>query len=322
MAPVYLASGANPNSLVLASQLINIAAFSADYSSSANARIRRGPRWALDLTVYQAFLGPQVMNGDWPVWLAHLPFAVTILLLAAVASGRLGYLPAALLGCSFVVQSYMSYTLCLAVAMGVSLSLWAAPGAVRAALGIHRPRSGRLRVVLPASLALLVLVWLPTLIRETASHGADFGLWLDYLRRSSHYSWRQAAMVWMQALACAAAILHPRLRRGHWSGPGGTVTTFSWTARGSPRNLSCLPFPSSPPGAIAMIFTARPLCCARSCSRRRSFPSAVSKREANSRPWCIGKAASVCCLPARVRQSRANGYGNGCRRNGPASASS
>ena len=99
MAPLYAACGANSNAIFAAAPLINLlAVWAALFAVGRCADSAAALAWTLVLAIYQAFVGPQVVASPFLPWLAQLPFVATLVLCAAVAMGRLGYLPAALRG--------------------------------------------------------------------------------------------------------------------------------------------------------------------------------------------------------------------------------
>ncbi len=202
MAPFYALSGGSVDAIFVAVLLVNLVAVLTLLIVVLRCAGPAALVWlAVVLSFYHWFSGAEVIGSPWAVYLAETPFLAAVALFAAVATGRLNYLPAALLANSFVVQTHLAYGLSLVVVTLFSLLLWAAPHGVRAKLGIRGQRSGRLLTVLPLSLALLIPVWLPTLIRETSLPTKSFGLMAERFRAPAQYSRRESVIRWMAALA-------------------------------------------------------------------------------------------------------------------------
>ena len=202
MAPFYALSGGNVDAIFVAVLLLNLAAvLTLLWVVWRCAGLATMVSLGVVLSYYHWFTGMALISSPWAVYLAETPFLTAVALFAAVATGRLAYLPAALLAGSFVVQTHLAFAPALAVVMVFSLALWAAPQGVRTKLGIRQPRSGRLFRALLLSLIILVPVWLPTVIRETTLPTKSIGLMMQRLGAPAQYSWGESLPRWAQALA-------------------------------------------------------------------------------------------------------------------------
>ena len=171
-APLYWLTGCNYRGICLTACLINLAAIAGVLLVTGRCAGRTGLIWsALLLTLYVAFLdkGSLVLSAA-PVTI--IPFVLTVILFAAVAMGRLGYLPAAVLISSCLVQTYVAYVPALAVVATLSLLLYAVPG-LRRGSGIRGPRSGSVPRILLICLLVLVPVWALPVIREITAPSSD-----------------------------------------------------------------------------------------------------------------------------------------------------
>ena len=110
MAPFYALCGSSVNAVFVAVLLMNLVSVLAMLwvvwrcaGPAATASL------AVVLSYYHWFTGMALISSPWAVYLAETPFLLTVVLLAAVATGRLAYLPAALVACSFVVQTHLAF---------------------------------------------------------------------------------------------------------------------------------------------------------------------------------------------------------------------
>ena len=111
LAPLVAACG--PAGLPLGAALLNLAAVLTSLVVVRRLAGRSGVWCGLLLTAYFHVLDPGVGFSCWTPFFIVLPCVAAILLLAAVAVGRLACLPPALLAVSFIVQSHISVALAL-----------------------------------------------------------------------------------------------------------------------------------------------------------------------------------------------------------------
>jgi len=120
------------------------------------------------LSVYLKFLSVFVLILPWNPFFTIVPYLLTVLLLAAIAAGKLRYLPVAVLSASFVVQSHLAYVGVVAVP-ALLLIVWAIVREWRKSVPERSPERRRSKAILLVSLGLALLLWMPIAIEQAST---------------------------------------------------------------------------------------------------------------------------------------------------------
>lgn len=189
-APLYWLTGCKFDGICLTACLINLAAIAGVLLVAGRCAGRTALIWAaLLLTLYVAFLDRASLVLSWAAVVTIMPFLLTVILFAAVATGRLGYLPVAILVSSYLAQTYVAYVPALATVATLSLLLCGVPK-LRRASGIRGPRSGNVPRILLICLLVLVFAWALPVIRELTAPTSDISEMVSYFgRHGVCHSW-------------------------------------------------------------------------------------------------------------------------------------
>jgi hypothetical protein len=125
--------------------------------------------FAFLLSQYVHYLGSK-LQAIWNPYVTILPFLFSIWCFAAVAAGRLGYLPLAILTSSFVIQTHLGYSLTI-VTIGISSGALFAVPRLRHVLGMHTTRSNALKITIVCTIVFTVLWILPVIEQLSESPG-------------------------------------------------------------------------------------------------------------------------------------------------------
>lgn len=231
LAPLYWLSGYSYAGLCLGTALLNLAAIVTILMVVYRLTGRMGLLWAaLLLMLYLRVLGTYVLFYSWNPLIIVLLCALAVVLLAAVAAGRVWYLPAALLVSSFVVQTHLGCTLAVASAAAFSLLLGGS-SAVRKFLGISTARTGSMPKALCVAAVLLTLAWLPPVIEQLTQSPGNMSKVLMFLgEHGSHRGWMESCQLLAPMLtAFPATRLGDAVRAGAavsiWRSPWLVVDT-------------------------------------------------------------------------------------------------
>jgi len=202
MAPWYGLSSCSPQGIFLAVLLVNLLALAGILAALWRCGGQQSVVcFALVWTFYSWFLDVRSLGSTWAIFLAHVPFVAAVVFSAAVAAGRLNWLPAALFCFSFVVQTHLAYGPASAAVLLVSSLLGCLP-AVRDRLGIRSSRCGRLAWLLPGSAVVLAVAWTPTLIGEMTLPASNLASIVKFLGQGGdHPSCQETLGGWMQVIA-------------------------------------------------------------------------------------------------------------------------
>ncbi len=203
MAPLYWLTGYRYQGICLTAVTINVAAIVGVLVVIWRCTGRAAAVWsALLLMLYTGCIQTGILEESWPAVVTIWPFVLSVVLFAAVAAGRLAYLPAALLVSSYVVQTYVGYVPALTTVALVSLLLVSA-SKLRRWSGIHRAVSGNKRKVLLTCLAVTAAAWALPVIREIASPSSDFATLAGFFAgRGASHTWQETLKVWTWVLTC------------------------------------------------------------------------------------------------------------------------
>lgn len=192
-APLYWLTGCKYDGICLTACLINLAAIAGVLVVAGRCAGRTGLIWsALLLTLYVASLDKGSLVLSWGAVVTIMPFVLTVILFAAVATGRLGYLPAAVLVSSYLVQTYVAYLPALATVAALSLLLCAVPK-LRSGSGTGGPGPGNVPRILLICLLVLVLAWALPVIREITAQSSDISKLVGFFgEHGVCHSWREA----------------------------------------------------------------------------------------------------------------------------------
>ena len=183
LAPLYGLFGCKFVGLQLGAILINLLAIGGVLGVARRCGGRTAMLWAALLAAcYVRFMSVPWLTDVWLPWVVILPFLATVFLCAAVVSGRVYCLPAAVFVASFIVQTQMGYTVALAALMLLSL-LSLAPR-LRSWLGLARPLSGSLPKAMAITAVILAIVWTPTAIKQVLGMPGRVSETVRYLRRA------------------------------------------------------------------------------------------------------------------------------------------
>ncbi len=165
LAPLYGLFGGKYQGLQLGAIAINLLAIGGVLGVARHCGGRTAMLWAALLAVcYARFMSIPWLASVWLPWVVVLPFLATLFLLAAVISGRVYCLPAAVFAASFIVQTQLGYTLVLAAAM--LLTLLALVPRLRSWLALERLLPGRTAKAMLIAAAVLAIVWTPPAIKQ------------------------------------------------------------------------------------------------------------------------------------------------------------
>jgi hypothetical protein len=210
LAPLYCLSGCKFVGLRLGATAINLAALAVMLAVSRRAAGRTPTVClALLLILYVRFMGVPWLVEVWTPWVVIMPFLAGSLLWAAVAAGRPGWLPAAVLVSSLVVQTQMGYAPTL-LAMAVAALLLAAMPKLRArGTGSATARgTGKASGTLAVLLGLIVggIVWLPPAVKLICQMPGNLLETVQFFARQGVcHGWREAGRVLDVALAAFPA---------------------------------------------------------------------------------------------------------------------
>lgn len=191
LAPLYWLTDSSSLSLTLTAILLHLLALAGMLVIVA----RNATRWAflwfvLLLAFYLKQLGPTLLS----IWNPHVPILAClfcVLSFAAVAAGKITYLPLAVLTASFVGQTHIGYTLALAAVAGCALLLYGLP-ALRQIVGITSSNLGKSRPYIAGSMIIIMLLWaLPCLEQISHSPGNFGNIFTFFHQPAERLSWTE-----------------------------------------------------------------------------------------------------------------------------------
>ncbi len=192
LAPFYWIGDYSQAGLCLGAVLLNLAGAVAILVVVSRFTGGAGRLWcALLLTLYVGFLSPVVYFSAWGAFIVAVPCGLAAVLLAAVAAGRLAYLPAAVLVSSFAVQTHVGCGPAVG-SLTVASLLLCFSRRLRAWLGISGRKSGKVRKSLWAVAAVLIVVWTPPAIEQAVATPGNLGkLCRFFAQNGSSRSWQR-----------------------------------------------------------------------------------------------------------------------------------
>ena len=211
------------------------------------------------------------LTSVWLPWVVILPFLATVFLCAAVISGRVYCLPAAVLAASFIVQTQLGYTLVLAVVM--LLSLLSLVPRLRSWLALEPRLSGSLPKAMLIAAVVLAIVWTPPAIKQILGMPGRISETVRYFAQQGvGHSWQEAEKTLACAMAaCPASLVGVDLKRAQitesFDGPSG--------------------HPAIVLLAVIPQLVLLPVCCLLARRRRRDFDSAPCLLAVFLVPLCL-----------------------------------
>ncbi len=175
LAGPYRAAGGSSVGLALGALAVNGASVA---GMAGVAKRRAGTAAALTTLLGCALLlrafDPDQVRVPWNPWVTVLPYGLVLFLAWAMTGGERWALPVAAGVATFVAQTHVGYV-ALAVPLVVLGAVW---------LVVVPPPGGRRRLVVPglATLALLVLMWLPPVSQQVLNGTGNLGVTLRWFR--------------------------------------------------------------------------------------------------------------------------------------------
>jgi hypothetical protein len=161
--------------------------------------------------LYLVQTSPVVWLRDWNPFVIIFPFLLFVLACAAVASGRPGWFPAAVICGSMVAQTHLG-------GAPVVLALLVFTFPVRRLFGPAMPgRAGRMSRPVAVGLVLGAALWLPVLVQELAPGDGNVTRIIRFMEENpSGVGFKAALREWSGALtASETGFLAPRFLRSH-----------------------------------------------------------------------------------------------------------
>ncbi len=192
LAPLYAIFGCKYAGLQLGAILINLLAIGGILAVARRCGGRAAMLWAaLLLARYVRFVSIPWLASVWLPWVVILPFLATVFLCAAVISGRVYCLPAAVFAASFIVQTQLGYTVVLAAAM--LLTLLSLVPRIRSRLALGPLESGSLPKAMALAAVILAIVWTPPVIKQIMGMRGRISETIGYFAaQGAGHSWREA----------------------------------------------------------------------------------------------------------------------------------
>ena len=272
LAPLYGLFGCSHAGLQLGAILINLLAIGGLLGVARHCGGRAAMLWAgLLVACYERFVTIPWLTSVWLPWVVILPFLATVFLCAAVISGRVYCLPAAVLAASFIVQTQLGYTLVLAVVLLVSL-LSLVPR-LRSWLALGPRLSGSLPKAMSIAAVLLAIVWTPPAFKQILRMPGRISETVRYFAQQGvGHSWQEAE----KTLACAmaawpASLVGVELKRAQ-------ITELFDGPSGHPAIVLLAVIPQ---------LVLLPVCCLLARRRRRDFDSALCLLAVFLVPLCL-----------------------------------
>jgi len=183
LASVYGLSGGSSSSLFLCARLINV--ISVALLLGLLIVLARLDDSALLFclicltAIYVARLGPFVLHSPWNPRVVILPFTLLILSCAALAEGRIIWLPACLIVGSFLIQTHVSMFPCVTalLATASALYLWRR---VRETPERSKESGGNIGLWLIVSFLLVAGIWTLPVLEEIRHHPGNLSKLFDF----------------------------------------------------------------------------------------------------------------------------------------------
>jgi hypothetical protein len=191
LVPLYWLSKNSALSLYLSVLLCNIASISGILVIIWHATTRWIFLWtALVLSLALAYL-QHIVFGIWNPTVPMFPFLLAVVCFAALAIGKIRYLPLAIFLASFVVQTHLGYVPAIAIIAGSAFLLYGFPQ-IRALCGIHSQNERGFWKMGGISLIVVTVLWMLPLIEQlTESPGNLSRIIAFFTEQSSDRPWRQ-----------------------------------------------------------------------------------------------------------------------------------
>ncbi|MFI5180599.1 MAG: hypothetical protein ACHQPI_04345 [Thermoanaerobaculia bacterium] len=174
--PIHLLGGRRTGALAVGAALINgVATSLLAWLAVRFFGVRRGAALVLLHVGLLQKLDSVGLAGIWNPTITVVPFALFVFLAVAFSVGGFGYLPAAAVVASFIVQTHIGYL--PAVAACSAAAVW--ERARETSLGSDARRSGR---ALALTLGMLVLIWLLPVIEQIRESPGNMTLILRTFR--------------------------------------------------------------------------------------------------------------------------------------------